>query len=70
MAGIADKKVWMLTVSTEEFEILKTEHVIIHHMRDKDQIRVRCLSDQNPGYGALNTKANLEDAYLCLLNEK
>ena len=70
MAGIADKKVWMLTVSIEEFEILKTEHVIIHHMRDKDQIRVRCLSDQNPGYGAMNTKANLEDAYLCLLNEK
>ncbi|WP_461641107.1 efflux RND transporter permease subunit [Labilibaculum euxinus] len=70
MAGIADKKVWMLTVSTEEFEDLKTKHVIIHHMRDKDQIRVRCLADENPGYGAVNTKANLEDAYLCLLNEK
>ncbi|MBI9057764.1 MAG: efflux RND transporter permease subunit [Labilibaculum sp.] len=70
MAGIADEKVWMLTVSLEEFEILKTEHVIIHHMRDKDQIRVRCLSDENPGYGAVNAKANLEDAYLCLLNEK
>ncbi|MCZ4695699.1 ATP-binding cassette domain-containing protein [Ancylomarina euxinus] len=70
MAGIANEKVWILTVSTEEFEQLKTEHVIIHHMRDKDQIRVRCLSDENPGYGAINTKANLEDAYLCLLNEK
>ncbi|WP_320020409.1 efflux RND transporter permease subunit [Labilibaculum manganireducens] len=70
MAGIADKKVWMLTVPTEEFEDLKTKHVIIHHMRDKDQIRVRCLADENPGYGAVNTKANLEDAYLCLLNEK
>ncbi|MBL4560959.1 MAG: efflux RND transporter permease subunit [Labilibaculum sp.] len=69
MAGIADKKVWMLSVSTEEFEDLKIKHIIIHHMRDKEQIRVRCLADENPGYGAVNTKANLEDAYLCLLND-
>ena len=70
MAGIADEKVWMLNVSAEEFESLKADHVIIHHMRDNAHIRVRCLADENPGYGAVNTKANLEDAYLCLLNEK
>ena len=69
MANIANDKVWMLSVSTEEFEALKAKHVIIHHMRDKDEIRVRCLADENPGYGAINTKANLEDAYLCLLND-
>lgn len=70
MASIANDKVWMLSVSSEEFEKLKADHVIIHHMRDGDQIRVRCLSDENPGYEAINTKANLEDAYLCLLNER
>jgi len=69
MAGIADDQVWMLSVSPEEFEQLKADHVVIHHMRDKDQIRVRCLSAENPGYGAISTKANLEDAYLCLLND-
>lgn len=69
MAGIANEKVWMLKVSPEEFEQFKKEHVIIHHMRDNDHIRVRCLSDEDPGYGAVNTKANLEDAYLCLLND-
>lgn len=69
MAGIANEKVWMLKISPEEFEQFKKEHVIIHHMRDKDHIRVRCLSDEDPGYGAVNTKANLEDAYLCLLND-
>jgi multidrug efflux pump subunit AcrB/ABC-type multidrug transport system ATPase subunit len=69
MAGIADNKVWMMKVSPEEFEEVKEKLVIIHHMRDTDQqIRVRCLSSGNPGYGATNTKANLEDAYLCLLN--
>jgi len=69
MAGIADQKVWMLNVTPEEFEQLKTEQVIIHHMRDKDTIRVRCLADEHPGYDAVHTKANLEDAYLCLLND-
>ncbi|RKE00189.1 efflux RND transporter permease subunit [Marinifilum flexuosum] len=69
MAGIANEKVWMLKISPEEFEQFKKEHVIIHHMRDNDHIRVRCLSDEDPGYGAVNTKANLEDAYLCLLND-
>ena len=70
MASIANNKVWMLSVSSEEFEKLKEDHVIIHHMRDGDQIRVRCLSNDNPGYDAIITKANLEDAYLCLLNEQ
>ncbi|MFT5641658.1 MAG: multidrug efflux pump subunit AcrB/ABC-type multidrug transport system ATPase subunit [Cyclobacteriaceae bacterium] len=70
MANIANGKVWILSLTSEEFELLKANHVIIHHMKDGDQIRVRCLSDENPGYGAINTKANLEDAYLCLLNEK
>ncbi|WP_321310211.1 efflux RND transporter permease subunit [Marinifilum fragile] len=69
MAGIANEKVWMLKISPEEFELFKKEHVIIHHMRDNDHIRVRCLSDEDPGYGAVNTQANLEDAYLCLLND-
>ncbi|MDQ2179929.1 efflux RND transporter permease subunit [Marinifilum sp. D714] len=69
MAGIANEKVWMLKISPEEFEQFKKAHVIIHHMRDNDHIRVRCLSDEDPGYGAVNTKANLEDAYLCLLND-
>lgn len=69
MAGIANEKVWMLKISPEEFEQFKKEHVIIHHMRDNDHIRVRCLSDEDPGYGAVNTQANLEDAYLCLLND-
>lgn len=70
MAGIANNKVWMMNVSPEEFELVKSKHLIIHHMRDNDRIRIRCLANENPGYGAVNTKANLEDAYLCLLNEK
>jgi len=69
MAGIAEGKVWAMNVSPEEFEKLKQDYVIIHHMRDGDNIRIRCIANQAPSSGAEIVKANLEDAYLCLLNE-
>lgn len=67
MTGIADGKVWMLNIPADEFETLKENHVIIHHMADGDNIRVRCLSEEAPSEEAKPVKANLEDAYLCLL---
>ncbi|MFA8435796.1 MAG: efflux RND transporter permease subunit [Marinifilaceae bacterium] len=70
MAGIAEGKVWSLSVSNTEFEELKEKYVIIHHMRDGESIRARCLADEAPVEGARQVKANLEDAYLCLLSER
>ncbi|MDF1547258.1 MAG: efflux RND transporter permease subunit [Bacteroidales bacterium] len=70
MAGIAEGKVWMLNVSVAEFEDLKDRYVIIHHMRDGDNIRLRCIADEAPNDEATPVKANLEDAYLCLLSEQ
>ena len=70
MAGTAEGKVWVLDVSATEFEKLKDEYVIIHHLRDGENIRIRCLSEEAPMAGARSVKANLEDAYLYLLTEK
>ncbi|MBN1790204.1 MAG: efflux RND transporter permease subunit [Bacteroidales bacterium] len=70
MAHIAQGKVWMADVGMATFETLKERYVIIHHMRDGDIIRVRCMADECPVEGAHTVKANLEDAYLCLLQEK
>lgn len=70
MARIAEGKIWILDMSMEAFEIFKESHVIIHHMRDGEFIRVRCLSDEKPHESARPTKANLEDAYLYLLHMK
>ena len=70
MAGTAEGKVWVLDVSATEFEQLKDEYVIIHHLRDGENIRIRCLSEEAPMAGARSVKANLEDAYLYLLTEK
>lgn len=70
MANLAAGKIWMIDLSMEDFEEFKESHVIIHHMRDGDKIRVRCLSENWPTPDAKPVKANLEDAYLWLLNSK
>ncbi|HEX2395054.1 MAG TPA: ABC transporter ATP-binding protein, partial [Bacteroidales bacterium] len=67
MAHIAANKVWMADMGIDEFEEFSRKFVIIHHMRDADRIRVRFLAGECPFEGARNVKANLEDAYLCLL---
>ncbi|MFO7369802.1 MAG: efflux RND transporter permease subunit [Bacteroidales bacterium] len=68
MAHTAEGKVWMADMDMASFEEIKEKVVIIHHMRDGDLIRVRCLSDEPPCESAHQVKANLEDAYLCLLH--
>jgi ABC-type multidrug transport system ATPase subunit len=70
MAHIAQGRVWMADVDMATFESLKDRYVIIHHMRDGDNIRIRCMADECPVEGAHTVKANLEDAYLCLIQEK
>jgi ABC-type multidrug transport system ATPase subunit len=70
MASQADGKVWMMTVTAKEFDSIKDKLNIIHHMQDGDQIRIRCLANEAPTENAKAVKANLEDAYLSLLNTK
>lgn len=69
MAKIAEEKVWMLNVPMDDFEKLKEDYTIIHHMKDGDNIRCRCLADAAPTPDAKPIKANLEDAYLYLLTK-
>jgi multidrug efflux pump subunit AcrB/ABC-type multidrug transport system ATPase subunit len=67
MAQIAKGKIWTMNMTNDEYDSSKDNLTIIHHMRDNDIIRVRCLSDSQPGDNAQSVKANLEDAYLYLL---
>jgi hypothetical protein len=41
--------------------------MVIHHMRDGDQIRARCISAEKPFENAVEEVPLLEDAYLWLL---
>jgi multidrug efflux pump subunit AcrB/ABC-type multidrug transport system ATPase subunit len=68
MAQLAEGKIWGIDMSIEAFDLFKEDHIIIHHMRDGDNIRVRCLSETSPDENARPVKANLEDAYLWLLS--
>ena len=70
MAKIAKDKVWMLNIPAKEFETDKDNYVIIHHMKEGDDIRCRCLADKAPSGKAKPAKANLEDAYLYLLTKQ
>jgi ABC-type multidrug transport system ATPase subunit len=66
MTKTAEGKVWHLHVSQKKFEEVKDSLLIVNHMRDGDQIRIRCISEIKPGEDAVSVRATLEDAYLCL----
>ncbi len=70
MAEIAEGKIWTMNLTPSEYEDIKDDLTVIHHMRENDIIRVRCLSEKAPNEDAQLVKANLEDAYLYLLKRK
>jgi multidrug efflux pump subunit AcrB/ABC-type multidrug transport system ATPase subunit len=70
MAELAHEKVWEFHVTPEEFELEKENYLIVHHMREGDLIRVKCLSEELPRFNASSVRANLEDAYLWLMKSK
>lgn len=70
MAKIAENRVWMVSIPVNDFEQFKNNFVVIHHMKEGDAIRCRCLSNSAPTPDARLVKANLEDAYLQLLSDK
>jgi multidrug efflux pump subunit AcrB/ABC-type multidrug transport system ATPase subunit len=70
MAELASEKVWEFHLTPEEFEAGKENYLIVHHMREGDLIRVKCLSEELPRRDAVQVRANLEDAYLWLMKSK
>ena len=69
MTRLAEGKVWQFKIEPAEFEALRNEHQIIHHIRDGEKIRVRCLAAKKPVPEAKNVLPSLEDAYLWLLRK-
>ncbi len=70
MAELANEKVWEFHLTPDEFETEKEKFLIVHHMREGDRIRVKCLSEEMPRFDAVHVRANLEDAYLWLMKSK
>jgi hypothetical protein len=67
MTDVARGKVWRAHLEPDRFEELTREMLVIHHMRDGDMIRVRCISGEKPFENAVEEHPLLEDAYLWLL---
>ncbi len=67
MTEIARGHVWQFHVPVNEFERVRERFLVVHHMRDGDRVRVRCLAEGRPEADALDVNPTLEDAYLWLL---
>jgi len=67
MTGIAKGRVWKVMLPAAVFEERTKDLLVMHHMRDENQIRVRCISAEKPFENAEEEHPLLEDAYLWLL---
>jgi ABC-type multidrug transport system ATPase subunit len=69
MVHMGEGFVWQFTIPAKEFDNIADKKLIVHHMRDGENIRVRCLSMDKPAENAVSVSPHLEDAYLCLLKD-
>jgi len=69
MVNMGNKFVWQFSIPAKEFDNMANKQMIVHHMRDGENIKVRCLAKEKPAENAVNVSPHLEDAYLCLLKD-
>ena len=67
MAEIAKEVTWTFEIPAREFAKLSADLLIVHHIRNGENIKVRCLSETPPVPTAVRTTPLLEDSYLWLL---
>ncbi|MEN8201344.1 MAG: efflux RND transporter permease subunit [Bacteroidota bacterium] len=67
MTEIARGRVWKTSLPSEQFEKATRKMLVVHHMRDGEEIRFRCISAEKPFPNAVEESPLLEDAYLWLL---
>ena len=67
MTEIARGRVWRAHLDADSFEEQTRDMLVIHHMRDGEKIRARCISAEKPFDDAVEELPLLEDAYLWLL---
>jgi hypothetical protein len=70
MAKEAEGHVWQFNIPLEDFGKFVEEHLVVHHMSEDENVRMRVISESKPWENAINVSPNLEDAYLWLLRRK
>ena len=67
MTEIARGRVWKSSLPAELFEEKTRDMLVVHHMRDGNNIRFRAIAAEKPFEDAIEESPLLEDAYLWLL---
>ena len=70
MTKEAEGHVWQFNIPSVSFGDFVKDHLVVHHMLEGSNIRVRSISEDKPWENAVNVSPNLEDAYLWLLRKK
>ena len=70
MTKEAEGHVWQFNIPAKDFSTFVENNVVVHHMAEGDNVRVRVISENKPWDSAVNASPNLEDAYLWLLRKK
>lgn len=70
MTKEAEGHVWQFNIPAVSFGEFVKNHLVVHHMSEGANIRVRCISEEKPWENAVSASPNLEDAYLWLLRKK
>jgi multidrug efflux pump subunit AcrB/ABC-type multidrug transport system ATPase subunit len=70
MTKEAEGHVWQFNIPSKDFNDFVNNNLVVHHMSEGDNVRVRVISEFKPWDGAINASPNLEDAYLWLLRRK
>jgi multidrug efflux pump subunit AcrB/ABC-type multidrug transport system ATPase subunit len=70
MTKEAEGHVWQFNLPAKDFGAFVEKNLVVHHMSEGDNVRIRVISEFAPWEGAINAVPNLEDAYLWLLRRK
>ena len=70
MTREAEGHVWQFNIPASDFNDFVSKNLVVHHMSEGDNVRVRVISEYQPWKEAVPATPNLEDAYLWLLRKK
>jgi multidrug efflux pump subunit AcrB/ABC-type multidrug transport system ATPase subunit len=70
MTKEAQGHVWQFSIPAKDFNNFLENNLVVHHISEGENIRVRVISEFSPMEGAIKASPNLEDAYLWLLRRK
>jgi multidrug efflux pump subunit AcrB/ABC-type multidrug transport system ATPase subunit len=70
MTKEAEGHVWQFNIPSGSFNDFVKDHLVVHHMLEGVNVKLRCISEEKPWETAINVSPNLEDAYLWLLRKK